>query len=78
MKLIYTYFFQYTYILFNNESMLYTYMYLYVIIPTHVFFFKKKFQKQKYFSHLLVRTSFGYYWGITDIGLGTRSSEMVL
>lgn len=39
MKLIYTYFFQYTYILFNNESMLYTYMYLYVIIPTHVFFF---------------------------------------
>ena len=36
------------------------------------------FQKQKYFSHLLVSTSFGYYWGITDIGLGTRSSEMVL
>ena len=32
MKLIYTYFFQYTYILFNNESMLTQHVHLHVFV----------------------------------------------
>ena len=46
MKLIYTYFFQYTYILFNNESMLTQHVHLHVFVRHYtnacIFFFNFK------------------------------------
>lgn len=51
MKLIYTYFFQYIYILFNYESML-THVHLHVFVRHYTnacIFFQKKVSKTKIF-----------------------------